>query len=124
MKLFTVDEANELLPVIAPKLRAIQKYYGRVALLRDDARAAATVSQFGGGMKGGSDYVKTLFEAGKLTVEIHEMGIQLKDYTRGLIDFPFLRGERVALLCWQLGEGGEIEWWHEIDGGFAGRQRL
>ena len=124
MKLFTVEEANKILPIIRPKLKAIRLYYRQIGELRDAARAAAGASEFGGGMRGGTAYVKTLYEIGKLTTEIHELGVQLKDYSRGLIDFPSLRGGRVVLLCWQLGEEDCIEWWHEEDGGFARRQRL
>ena len=124
MKLFTVSEANAMLPEIAPKLESIRRLYERVEAMRTEARAAASASDFGGGMEGGSNYVSTLYKVGKLTTEIHEMGIELKDHTRGLIDFPSMRGDRVVLLCWQLGEGDEIGWWHEADAGFAGRQQL
>lgn len=124
MKLFTVDEANELLPSVIPKLEKIQRLYVTVAELRDDARAAAGASDFGGGMEGGTAYVNTLYKIGKLTTDLHELGIELKDYTRGLIDFPSLRDERVVYLCWQIGDGDVIGWWHETDAGFAGRQRL
>lgn len=78
----------------------------------------------GGGMKGGTHYVKSLYEIGKLTTELHELGIELKDYTRGLIDFPSMREGRIVLLCWQLGEGDKIEFWHDTETGFAGRQPL
>lgn len=124
MKLFTVEEANDLLPKVGPLLERIQKLYGRLSGLRESAKAAATASNFGGGMEGGSAYVKTLYEVGKLTTELHELGIELKDYSRGLIDFPCYREDRVVLLCWQLGEGDEIHWWHELEAGFAGRQPL
>ena len=124
MKLFTLAEANSLLPDIAPKLEAIRRLYENVETLRGEARAAAGASDFGGGMEGGTGYVITLYKIGKLTTEIHELGVELKDHTVGLIDFPSLRGERIVLLCWKLGEGDEIEWWHETDAGFAGRQRL
>jgi hypothetical protein len=125
MKLFTVEEANDLLPVIRPKLERIRARYDSVAVFRDSAKAAATAAEFGGGgMENASFYVKSLYEVGKLTTELHNLGIELKDYTRGLIDFPSLKDERVVLLCWQLGEGDEVEWWHELEGGFAGRQQL
>jgi len=124
MKLFTLAEANSLLPEIAPKLKSIQRLYVHVESLRAEARAAAGASDFGGGMEGGTGYVNTLYQIGKLTTEIHELGIELKDHTVGLIDFPSMRGERIVLLCWKLDEGDEIEWWHETDAGFAGRQRL
>ena len=124
MKLFTVAEANKLLPRVIPKLEAIQRFYTQVEGMRDGSRAAAGASDFGGGMEGGTQYVNTLYQIGKLTTELHEMGIELKDHTSGLIDFPSMRGDRVILLCWRLGEAEKIEWWHETDAGFAGRQRL
>lgn len=124
MKIFTVEEANELLSFIEPKLRAIKSNYAKIDGLRESARIAAGASDFGGGMAGGSKYVETLYQIGKLTTELHELGVQLKDYSRGLIDFPSLREGRVILLCWQLGEGDRIEWWHEVESGFAGRQAL
>jgi hypothetical protein len=124
MKLFTVGEANALLPEIAPKLEMIRSLYAEINGLRDSARSAAAASDSGGGMAGGTGYVNALYKVGKLTTEIHGLGIEMKDYDRGLIDFPSMRGERVVLLCWQLGEGEEIEWWHEPETGFAGRQPL
>lgn len=125
MKLFTIAEANELLTEVQPKLREIREYYSSVAAFREAAHAAAVSAELGGGgMEGGTRYVRVLYELGKLTTELHELGIQLKDYTRGLIDFPSMRDGRVVLLCWQLGEGKSIEWWHEMEDGFAGRQPL
>ena len=124
MKLFTLEEANEILPSVIPKLKRIQSLYETLSTMRAPAKAAAEASRFGGGMKGGSAYVKTLYEIGKITTEFNEMSIELKDYTRGLIDFPSLRNNRIVYLCWQLGENESIEWWHETDAGFAGRQPL
>lgn len=125
MKVFTLQEANQLLTEVAPKLHEIREHYSSVAGFREAAHAAAVSAELGGGgMQGGSNYVQVLYELGKLTTELHELGVQLKDYTRGLIDFPAMRDGRVVLLCWQLGEGETIEWWHEVEDGFAGRQPL
>lgn len=124
MKLFTIEEANALLPDLRIKLTRIQKLYAGIGEMRELARAAAAASEFGGGMEGGTGYVRSLYEIGKITTEINELGVQLKDYNRGLIDFPARRGDRIVLLCWQLGEGDEIEWWHDTEAGFAGRQPL
>lgn len=124
MKLFTLDQANELIPEMRGKLTRLQSLYAHINEMRDLAKAAASASEFGGGMEGGSGYVRSLYKVGKITTEIHESGVQLKDYERGLIDFPSMRDGRLILLCWQLGEGDEIEWWHEVDAGFAGRRPL
>ena len=124
MKLFTVREANNLLPEIVPKLTAIRDLYEIVDGLRPDARAAAGAANMGGGMAGGTGYVNTLYQIGKHTTEIYQLGIEIKDPSRGLIDFPSMRGDRVILLCWQIGDADKLEWWHETEDGFAGRQRL
>jgi hypothetical protein len=124
MKLFTLAEANELLPDVGADLKRIQTLYARIDTYRADARLAAVASEFGGGMRGGSGYVQALYEVGKITTKLHDLGVQLKDYARGLIDFPCLRDGRVVLLCWQLGEEEKIEWWHELEAGFSGRQPL
>jgi len=125
MKLFTIEEANRLLPSVRQKLENMKEQYAILASFRENVKAAASAATLGGGgMDSGSIYVKSLYEVGKVTTELHETGIQLKDYSRGLIDFPCLRDGRVVLLCWQLGDGDEIEWWHDLEAGFAGRQPL
>src|SRR6266568_8460532 len=100
MKLFTLDEANQMLPRIIPKLQSIQSLYQTLSTMREPAKAAAEASRFGGGMEGGSAYVKTLYEIGKITTEFNELGVELKDYSRGLIDFPSLKNDRIVYLCW------------------------
>ena len=55
--------------------------------------------------------------------ELESIGIQLKDRRIGLIDFPSELDGRPVLLCWQLGEPS-VQFWHELDSGFAGRQPL
>lgn len=124
MKLFTVSEANQTIPQIRPKLERLRSLYSRVEDLRDDARAAAAANESGGGMAKGPAYVTMLCEIGSIVNELNELGVQLKDQSRGLIDFPSLREGRIVLLCWQLGEPNEVQWWHETEAGFAGRQRL
>jgi hypothetical protein len=124
MKLFTIDEANAVLPSVIPKLLDIRELYAKIEVMRDEARTAAAASQFGGGMLGGTGYVNALYQVGKLTTELAKIGVELKDYSRGLIDFPCMRNDRIVLLCWQIGDGDEIAWWHETDAGFAGRKPL
>lgn len=126
MKFFTVEEANDLLPVIRPKLEEIKTRYENNHAFRDAVRLAATAAADcgGGGLEGGTRYVKSLYKIGKLTTELFELGVQLKDYSRGLIDFPSVRNGQTILLCWQLGEDERIKWWHETETGFAGRKPL
>ena len=125
MKLFTLEEANALLPTVRGTVGRIRRAYSRVSARQEAARlAAASALLGGGGIEGGSAYVTDLSELAEQTGRLEALGVQLKDYGRGLIDFPCLREGRVVLLCWQLGEGDQLEWWHEVEAGFAGRQPL
>ena len=125
MKLFTLEEANALLPAVRDILRRIQSSRRRLSVYRHQAKLAAEgAEQGGGGMVGGGLYAKILTKLTDEIAELESIGVQLKDFDRGLIDFPSLREGRVVLLCWQLGEGDQLEWWHDMDAGFGGRTPL
>ena len=113
-----------MIPVVRPRLARLRSLSMLMFNLREPAKAAAAASASGGGMEGGSVYVEALVEIDVITAELSNAGIQLKDRARGLIDFPCFYDGRIVLLCWQLGEREEIEFWHETEAGFAGRQRL
>jgi hypothetical protein len=125
MKLFTVDEANALLPSVRQILRKIQRSRRRLSAYRGQAKLAAEGAEHGGGgMEGGGIYAIILSNFTEEIGELEALGVQLKDFERGLVDFPSLRDGRVVLLCWQLGEGDQLEWWHDMDAGFGGRTPL
>jgi hypothetical protein len=102
MKLFTIPEANALLPSVRTIVQKIQRAHRNVSRYRDEVKKAAEAAERGGG----------------------GVAAGVKDFERGLVDFPSLRDGRVVLLCWQMGEGDELEWWHDVDAGFAGRTPL
>ena len=125
MKLFTVEEANALLPSVREILQKIQRSRRRLASFGGTAKLAAQGAEHGGGgMTGGARYATILTHFTEEMSELEALGVQLKDFDRGLVDFPSLREGRVVLLCWQLGEGDELKWWHDMDTGFAGRTPL
>ena len=122
MKLFTVAEANALLPAVREILKKIQDARKGLASYRSQVQIAADqAEQGGGGFGDGLRYAEFLIELTAQTSELEVLGVQLKDFERGLVDFPSLRDGRVVLLCWQIGEGDEVEWWHNVEDGFAGR---
>ena len=125
MKIFTVQEANALLPDVRTIVGKIQRAHQKLSHYREDAKKAADAAERGGGgFPDGVAYAAILTELTLQLSELEALGVQLKDFERGLVDFPSLRDGRVVLLCWQLGEGDELEWWHDIDAGFAGRTPL
>jgi hypothetical protein len=125
MKLFTLEEANELLPLVRRILGGVRSTHAAISALQQEAKlAAAGAERGGGGMAEGARYIMLLNRLAARSQELDTLGVQIKDYSRGLIDFPSMKEGRVVLLCWQWGEGDKVTWWHDIDAGFAGRQPL
>jgi hypothetical protein len=125
MKVFSVEEANALLPTVQSLLVRIQRAHARLRSYENDAKLAAEAAdEGGGGITRGVAYAALLMSLTSLASELEALGVQIKDFGRGLVDFPSLRDGRVVLLCWQLGEGDRLEWWHDVDAGFAGRTPL
>ena len=85
--------------------------------------ALAEAGPTNGGGEPGRAVGEAFLEVRGLLVELQEAGIVLRDLDRGLVDFPALREGREVYLCWELGED-RVEFWHELDTGFAGRRRI
>jgi hypothetical protein len=123
-KYFTVEEANRLIPQIKAMVEHLRQ--GRQHMQKHRPTAEAVAQKAGGNGGGGeagaylSDYSQT-FARG--LAQLQALGILLKDLDRGLIDFPHLREGREVHLCWRYGEE-RIDYWHEIDAGYSGRQPL
>jgi len=125
MRLFTIEEANALLPTVRKVLVKIQQAHRQLSTNRAEAKKAAEGAERGGGaILNGLVYAQQLLKLTELMGKLESIGVQLKDIDRGLVDFPSMREGRVVLLCWQVGEGDELEWWHDVDAGFAGRTPL
>jgi hypothetical protein len=127
MQLFTVDHANRTLPLVRRIVEDIVREHQRwqeaiveldplvsggradkpdpraVVLEREIQAIARDIDQFQG--------------------ELESLGIQLKDRHIGLIDFPSEMDGRRVLLCWRLG-ATSVQYWHDEDAGYAGRQPL
>ena len=119
-KVYTVEEANGLLPYLAPTLVELREKFELAQSARESvARAAA-----GNGWSAKRErWSVTMARVEELMERLAEWGIELRDIATGLVDFPaVLHGEEVYL-CWRLGEP-EVAWYHSRSEGFGGRRRL
>ena len=124
MRLFTLDEATALLPELRRLFARIRSERNTIRRLEPEAKLAQEqAEQGGGGSPHGAQYINALFSLMNAAGDINELGVEIKDLERGLCDFPSLRDGRIVYLCWLLGEDA-IEWWHDTDTGFSGRQPL
>jgi len=121
-KHYTRDEARALLPRIRQWLTSLCKL--RARLSECDQRLAVLLAN---GNDAGGDvvhqWVRIWAETKQILGEFQKREIQVKDIDRGLIDFPAIISGREVFLCWEQDEE-DIEFWHDLESGYAGRERL
>jgi len=121
-KHYTREEAQALLPQVCSWLERISEL--RRELEEHEKHIGALMAQ--GGEAGGDPvncWLRAVAEFKHVLFEFQRRQIFIKDLQRGLVDFPALRGDKEVFLCWERGEAG-IEYWHELDAGYAGREPL
>lgn len=119
-KIYTVDEANALLPYLAPTLVELREKSESAARIRETVATSAATN---GGSAKREEWSRTLARVGELVGRIQEWELQLRDISTGLVDFPAFVDGQEAWLCWRLGEN-EVSFWHPRDEGFSGRKPL
>lgn len=117
---YTLDEANALLPYLAPAVLELRERYEEATKIRAMVVAASASN-------GWSDerdkWSRTLARVDELVERLDEWNVLLRDVETGLVDFPAVIEGRNAYLCWRLGEP-EVAFWHFADDGFSGRRPL
>jgi len=131
MKLFTLDEAQSLLPIAESLLNRALEARQAAEELDDELTSLMRRIVAQGGMQINAADVQrrrstleALIQRAKDSLqELDAIGVQVKDLDSGLLDFPCdLEGETV-LLCWKRGEP-RIGFWHRMEDGFRGRQPI
>jgi hypothetical protein len=124
---FTLEEANALLPRLREEIAALQAGNQELARQRAALKALLHLPKLNGYAGEALDLENTiadlLRDLGARLDGLAKLGVSLKNLASGLIDFPHWRDGRVVYLCWRYDED-EIHFWHELNAGFQGRQRL
>lgn len=128
MKIFTVAEAEETLPLVRRVVHDLIEEYPRW-------REAVETYEIGsGGVKAETGESDELLEARGYVMlhaerindclkELEQIGCVFKGFENGLVDFYALREDRLVFLCWSLGEE-HVTHWHEVDAGYTGREPI
>ena len=123
MKIFTVEEANRMLPVlrdvvetIQDRMRWLSGHRPRIEYLVEEHRIPHESPV-------PADYFESLVQVRSALVHLEALGCQLKDIGRGLVDFPARLSGKPVLLCWCLGEES-VGYYHDEKSGYAGRRPL
>lgn len=120
---FTLEEAKRALVKIRPWMDEIQSIRADIMERQPEIWPAIEKSAGNGGNPALSKLVKAFERLDDLLHRIQASGVLVKDLTTGLLDFPAVKDDREVYLCWKHGED-DIHFWHEIEAGFAGRQKI
>ena len=126
---FTLQEAQNLLPVLESLLRAAMDGKKLIEAVDNELQDLAHRVMMSGGLsvnvvqmaRRKAEREKAIHRVKDTLAEINAIGVQVKDIDIGLLDFPCKVEGRIVLLCWKLGEQG-ITHWHTSSEGFAGRK--
>jgi hypothetical protein len=131
MKIFTLDEAQSLLPVVESLLKRAMDTKNAAEEIEQELQQLARRIHFAGGywvdapkvFRRRAELQKQLEQVKEVLEEIDSIGVQVKDLNSGLLDFPCRLEDEIVLLCWKMGESS-IGYWHTQDSGYAGRQPI
>lgn len=122
-KYYTPKEANHQLEVVRPIVGELTAISQRIRAHQPEIWSVVEKSAGNGGNPTLSKMLPDFDRLDALLHQLQDMGIEVKDLSTGLIDFPALKDGRVVYLCWKYNEGS-IQFWHEIEAGFAGREPI
>jgi hypothetical protein len=121
-KHYTREEANALLPEIRRWLQQLnQAQRGLEKIEKRLSGMTATGNDVGGELV--NQRVRSMADIKDVLAEFQEREIVIKDIERGLIDFPAIVGGKEVFLCWEQDEEA-VDFWHDLETGYAGRERL
>jgi hypothetical protein len=122
-RLYSVAEANALLPYVRSVVETMLAARQQILLLQPDLWPTIQAAVFNGGSKTASEVTRYIIMIQSAIHTLQALNILVKDVNTGLIDFPAERDGQLVYLCWQFDEPS-VQFWHDVDSGFAGRQRI
>jgi len=122
-KHFTIEQANDALVALRPIIAEILEIRQTILERQPEVWPSLQKAVGNGGSKAASQVALEFARMDALVRQIQASGALLKDINIGLLDFPSLREGREVYLCWRYGEDS-VQYWHDLDAGYTGRQNL
>ena len=116
-KSFTLEQAGKALTYVRRVVADIVSVHHDAVAIQQELNALAPGNER---TRKQEEFEVAIDRLQELAEELQLVGVELKDYSTGLIDFPGKHRGKDVYLCWKLGEE-RIAYFHEIDAGFAGR---
>jgi hypothetical protein len=128
-KLFTVEEANKVLPVLEGILKEIVSLKRKIENKQAEIDALEIITDENTPkvraelIDRSREFNEMVDEFNRLIKQIENTGAVLKDVDQGLVDFYGTVQGNMVFLCWKTGEAS-VSHWHDIGSGFANRKAI
>jgi len=121
---FSVNDANEILPLVIKKFNYAKKAKAEVMKMEQQLTSEMTptisLEEYTCNKRKLNSSITKFYQS---IEDLENTGVSLKGLDEGLLDFPAKRFDEEIWLCWKEGET-EIKFWHEKDTGFMGRKPI
>jgi hypothetical protein len=122
-KYFSVPEADRALVLIRRVVTDIVRYYARLGDLQETLESAAACGARSQSDSAREELLRTVEKLQTCLEELEDIGVELKDWSRGIVDFPCIVDGQEVYLCWEHGQD-QVSFWHEVQDGYAGKQPI
>ncbi len=122
-RLYTIQEARATLPRVAALMELVQRARADIIELKPKVWPFLRGKVANGGNAHITDLTEQFARLDAAVRQIIGLGILIKDIDKGIVDFLARRQGQEVFLCWQYGED-DIEYWHGVEEGFAGRRLI
>jgi hypothetical protein len=131
-RIFTVEEANGLVPYLEEAMTRLSSLGREVATLKREIDILRAIAGSGASAENPdlrslgdkeSAYEGMVERFRGALAEVSRHGCVIRDLELGLVDFYTMRQDQIVCLCWRRGEP-RIAHWHPVDEGFSGRRPL
>jgi hypothetical protein len=120
---FTPEEAERSLVFIRKVVGDVLQEYRRLLDLQEVTDTAQRDGRDSDGDQARRSMIAAVERIQKYVEELDMVGVELRDWTTGVVDFPCNAGGRKVSLCWKYGER-RINSWYEEGGDLDDRQPI
>ncbi len=113
-KFFTLDQADRALILVRRIVTDIVDQYARLNELQEIIESAQRSGRYDRARQTQEELLRSVQRVQSCVEELDVVGVDLRDWTLGVVDFPSIVEGREIAFCWQFGQS-EIAYWHGVD---------
>lgn len=122
-KFFTIEQANKTLVLLRKIVGEIIEQYDNLLQIEELIEFAEETRDKNNLSKYRKKLVCLVDNVQECLEELQLIGVSVRDFKTGTVDFPARYNGREISLCWTYGEPS-VSYWHEINTGLAAREEL